>query len=165
MTKHAALLFMNSFSNERLTLYLLKYWHGNRHNKFWICENQEFQQIFIVAVLYDIHCYFSDISVSCEDVTGSVGKEVNLTCSVSLLINKCCIKNYMFEYKDSKICPQVLRESCERRKSVTCSYTPTTTVTEKFSFFVQASCGWKKLSFTVDTTGTAFTVTFLFRIK
>ncbi|KTG47281.1 hypothetical protein cypCar_00046000, partial [Cyprinus carpio] len=92
------------------------------------------------------------ISVSCEDVTGSVGKEVNLTCSVILLINKCCIKNYMFEYKDSKICRQVLRESCERRKSVTCSYTPTTTVTEKFSFFVQASCGWKKLSFTVDTT-------------
>ncbi len=112
-----------------------------------------------VAVLYDIHCYFSDVSVSCENVTGSVGKEVNLTCSVSLQKTDCCIRKYMFKYpesfNDSEICRKELpKESCEQRNSFTCRYTPTTAVTAQFRFFVQPTCGSKRAEFTVDIPGT-----------
>ncbi|XP_073684055.1 uncharacterized protein [Garra rufa] len=94
-----------------------------------------------------------DIKVSCDDVTRSFGKEVTLTCSVSLLINECCIRNYKFKHNDSKICPQVLPEhSCEQRKSFKCSYTPSTAMTENISFFVQATCGWTTTKFSADKT-------------
>ncbi|XP_050956709.1 uncharacterized protein LOC127157487 [Labeo rohita] len=111
-------------------------------------------QLFILVWTFTAVCQADDdISVSCDDVTGSVKKEVTLTCSVSLQKNKCCIKNNKFQYKNSTMCPQVLPEhSCEQRKIFTCSYTPPTAMTEKFTFFVQASCGWKKPEFTVNTT-------------
>ncbi len=111
-----------------------------------------------VAVLYDIHCYFSDINVTCENVTGSVGKEVNLTCKVSLQNTDCCIKNYKFKYpNDSTICNEVFpKELREQRNSIiTCSYTPTTAMTEQFSFFVQ-TCGYEIITFTVNIAGTIY---------
>ncbi len=105
-------------------------------------------------------CYFSDISVIC-DVTGSVGKEVNLTCSVSLQNTDCCIRKYMFQYpeiyNDSVICKKELpRDSCAQRNSFTCSYTPTTAITQQFRFFLQTACGAKRTEFIVDVTGILF---------
>ncbi len=109
-----------------------------------------------VAVLYDIHCYFSDINVTCDNVTGSVGKEVNLTCKVSLPNTDCCIEKYTFKYPKESICKEVFpRSSCEQRNNIiTCSYTPTTAMTEQFRFILQPTCGQKTTEFTVNITGT-----------
>ncbi len=105
---------------------------------------------------------FPDISVNCDGVTGSVGKEVTLTCSVSVPIENCCIKDSWFSYDDLIIHREVVPEgSCEHSKSFTCRYAPTTTITEKYSFFVQASCGWNKTNFTVNTAGAVYTVIFV----
>ncbi|KTF83700.1 hypothetical protein cypCar_00043961, partial [Cyprinus carpio] len=91
----------------------------------------------------------SDISVSCDDVTGSVGKEVTLTCNVSLQSGDCSIKMCMFRYpNDSAICEQELLKD----SSFACRYTPTTAMTENFSFFVQTNCGSNATEFTVDVT-------------
>ncbi len=105
-----------------------------------------------------ICCYFSDISVICDDVTGSVGKEVNLTCSVSLLITDCCIIMYRFQYpeiyNDSAICKKELPpDSCAQRNSFTCSYTPTTAITQPFRFFLQTTCGRNTTKFTLNIPG------------
>ncbi|XP_026079082.1 uncharacterized protein LOC113056516 [Carassius auratus] len=94
-------------------------------------------------------------SVSCDDVTGSVGKEVTLTCRVSLQRNDCCVAIYMFQYpeiyNDSAICTQELPEDpCEQRSIFTCNYTPTTAMTEKFIFSLQTECGMKRTKFTVN---------------
>ncbi len=111
-----------------------------------------------VAVLYDMHCYFSGFSVICDNVTGSVGKEVNLTCSVSLLNTDCCIEMYKFLYpeiyNDSVICRKELpNDSCAQRNSFTCSYTPTTATTQQFSFFLQTTCGAETTRFTLNIPG------------
>ncbi len=110
-----------------------------------------------VAVLYDMHCYFSDISVICDDVTGSVEKEVNLTCSVSLQITDCCIIKYMFQYPEiynDSICRKELpNDSCAQRNSFTCSYTPTTAITQPFRFFLQTPCGINTTKFTLNIPG------------
>ncbi|XP_050957866.1 uncharacterized protein LOC127158968, partial [Labeo rohita] len=97
-----------------------------------------------------------DFSVSCDDVTGSVGKEVNLTCSVSLNNTECCITGYKFKYSEinneAEICKKSPVNPCDQRNSFTCSYTPTTAMTEKFRFFVQTKCGSKNTEFTVVIT-------------
>ncbi|KAF4106303.1 hypothetical protein G5714_012293 [Onychostoma macrolepis] len=110
-------------------------------------------QLFVLVWTFSAVCQADkDISVSCDDATGSVGNKVMFNCSVSLLIDKCCIKSNTFIYNDSKFCRKVLpHDSCEHSKSFTCSYTPNKTMTEKFSFFVQASCGCKITEFTVVT--------------
>ncbi len=109
-----------------------------------------------VAVLYDIHCYFSDFSPSCDNVTGSVGKEVNLTCKVSRLINDCCIKTYMIKCPDAATCKK--EDSCEQSNSFTCLYTPTTAMTENCSFFVQTTCGTISTKFIVNIAGIIFSL-------
>ncbi len=105
-----------------------------------------------------MHCYFSGFSVTCDDVTGSVEKEVNLTCSVSLQKTDCCIRKYMFQYteiyNDSTICMKKLpNDSCAQRNSFTCSYTQTTATTQQFRFFLQTTCEVKTTRFTVDIPG------------
>ncbi|XP_026104328.1 uncharacterized protein LOC113075883 isoform X3 [Carassius auratus] len=94
-----------------------------------------------------------DISVSCENVTGSVGEEVNLHCSVSLMC-PCSIKKYKFQYlKDPAICTtESPKDSCKQSNILTCRYTPTTAITGKFSFFVQTTCGMNTTEFTVEIT-------------
>ncbi|XP_016109058.1 uncharacterized protein [Sinocyclocheilus grahami] len=116
-------------------------------------------QLFILVWTFTAVCQADkDLSVSCDDVIGSVGKEVHLTCSVSLQCPNCSIQMCKFRYpesfKDSTICkeePPV--NSCDQRNSFTCRYTPNTTMTEKFSFFVQTNCGRKTTKFTVDIAG------------
>ncbi len=97
-----------------------------------------------------MHCYFSGFSVICDNVTGSVGKEVNLTCSVSLQITDCCI--IMYKFNELVICPQS-EYSCAQRNSFTCHYTPTTAMTEPFRFFLQTTCGAKTTQFTLNIPG------------
>ncbi|XP_026099812.1 uncharacterized protein LOC113070628 [Carassius auratus] len=115
-------------------------------------------QLFILVWTFTAVCQADeDISVSCDDLTGSVGKEVTLICSVSLKITECCIIMYKFKYpeifNDSSICRQdVSVNSCEQRNSFTCRYTPPTEMKEQFRFFVQTKCGVKKaVIFTFNT--------------
>ncbi len=128
-----------------------------------MCYTHKFKSIMSclfycsVAVLYDIHCYFSVINVTCDDVSGSVGKEVRLTCKVSLQNTDCYFIIYTFRNpNNSMICkeefPKELRE--QRNNTVTCSYTPTTAMTERFRFFVQTTCEQKTTEFTVNIAGT-----------
>ncbi|XP_052467910.1 uncharacterized protein LOC128025517 isoform X1 [Carassius gibelio] len=114
-------------------------------------------ELFLVVLSFSAVCQGSDddISVSCDDVTGSVGKEVNLSCSVSLKITDCCITKYKFLYpeiyNDSSVCQDVSVNSCEQRDSFTCRYTPTTAMKEQFRFFASTTCGTKRTEFTLDT--------------
>ncbi len=138
------ILFMNDFSNERdmyVSLNFITFHEMSKNNIFFHCS---------VAVLYDMHCYFSDISVICDNVTGSVEKEVNLTCSVSLQKTDCCI--IMYKFNELVICSQP-EYSCAQRNSFTCSYTPTTAMTEQFRFFLQTTCGAKTTEFTLNIPG------------
>ncbi|XP_016314958.1 uncharacterized protein LOC107667752 [Sinocyclocheilus anshuiensis] len=114
-------------------------------------------QLFILVWTFTAVCQADkNFNVRCDGVTGSVGKEVHLTCRVSGV--QCCIQmckfRYPKSYKDSTICkeePPV--NSCDQRNSFTCRYTPNTTMTEKFSFFVQTNCGTETTEFTVDIAG------------
>ncbi len=115
-------------------------------------------EVCIILKLYC--CYYSDLcSVTCDNVTGSVGEEVHLTCRVSEQCAKCCIVKYKFQYPESykAICKEEFKmNSCEKRNSFTCRYTPTTAMTEQFRFFLQTMCGAKSTGFTVNITGTVY---------
>lgn len=107
-----------------------------------------------VALLCNIHCHFSDgCSVSCDDVTGTVAKEVTFTCSVPQHCAECSIKTYKLQnpesYKDSITCNQEL-------PNFTCRFTPTTEIKEKFKFFVQTQCGIYNPEFSVNIAGTVY---------
>ncbi|XP_026111508.1 uncharacterized protein LOC113088267 [Carassius auratus] len=114
-------------------------------------------QLFILVWTFTAVCQADEhVSVSCQNVTGSVGKEVTLSCSVSLKITGCCFIKYKFQYpeiyNDSSICQDVSVNSCEQRNSFTCRYTPTTAMKEQFRFFVQTTCGaGKEVIFTLNT--------------
>ncbi|CAM4712084.1 unnamed protein product [Leuciscus chuanchicus] len=115
-------------------------------------------QLFTLVWTFTAVCQADDdISVSCEDVTGTVKKEVTFTCSVSLNKSGCCITGYKFQYpeihKESDFCKQTVSK-CSQRNSFTCSFSPTTAMTEQFRFFVQTNCGNKRTEFTVDITET-----------
>ncbi|XP_073684887.1 uncharacterized protein [Garra rufa] len=115
-------------------------------------------QLFLLVWTFSAVCQADgDFSVSCDDVTGSVGKEVTFTCSISLQSTECCVKSYTFrpsEGYDFAICKEEFPvNTCDLRKSFTCNYTPTTAMTAKFRFFVQAQCGAKTAKFTVQLTG------------
>ncbi|XP_073684544.1 uncharacterized protein [Garra rufa] len=101
-----------------------------------------------------------DCSASCDDVTGTVGKEVTFTCNISKECSECCIIMYKFQYPEifnySAICKEESPENtCEQRNSFTYRYTPTKAMTGKFRLFVQAKCGMKgNAEFTVVITET-----------
>ncbi len=134
-------------------------------SELFLVKNTE---VCIILKLYC--CYSSDFcSVTCDNVTGSVGEEATFTCRVSEKCAKCCIVKYKFQYpdsyKDSAICKlEFNSNSCEKRNSFTCSYTPTTAMTEQFRFFLQTKCEVKSTGFTVNITGTVYnTVVYHFR--
>ncbi|ROI82019.1 hypothetical protein DPX16_22254 [Anabarilius grahami] len=116
--------------------------------------------LFIVVWTSIAVCQADDdvCSVSCEDVTGTVGEEVTLTCSVSQKCSECCITLYKFHYPEkhaSTICREEFPlDSCEKRNSFTCRYTPTKAMTEKLRFFFQTTCDKKITEFTVNKTET-----------
>ncbi|KTF79544.1 hypothetical protein cypCar_00040313, partial [Cyprinus carpio] len=109
-------------------------------------------QLFILLWTFTAVCQAKNFNVSCDDVTGFVGKKVNLTCRVSQQCDKYCLKMYKFKYpNDTAICKQEPPvDSCDESKSFTCSYTPTTPMTEKFRFFAQANCDMDTKEFTVN---------------
>ncbi|XDV44074.1 hypothetical protein PO909_012423, partial [Leuciscus waleckii] len=103
-----------------------------------------------------------DISVSCENVTGTVSEEVTFTCSVSLKKSECCIKSYKFQYPKKYNYSEICREEfpldpCEQRNSFTCSFNSTTVMTEQIRFFIQINQGWRSAEFTVDITESSAT--------
>ncbi|XP_067225691.1 uncharacterized protein [Chanodichthys erythropterus] len=115
--------------------------------------------LFIVVWTFTAVCRADDdvCSISCEDVTGTVGEEVTFTCSVSQKRPECCIIMYKFQYpekyKNSEICRQEFPlDSCEQRNSFTCRFTPTTAMMRQFRFFVQTMCEMKRAEFTVNIT-------------
>ncbi|KAK2876075.1 hypothetical protein Q8A67_020171 [Cirrhinus molitorella] len=116
-------------------------------------------QLFIVVWTFTAVCQ-ADVdfcSVTCHNVTESVGNEAQFTCSVLLLDTGCCIKLYKFQYpkhyNDNEICKEMpLVNACNQRNSFTCRYTPTTAMTEQFRFFVQTLCGICRTEFTVGAT-------------
>ncbi|KAK2876079.1 hypothetical protein Q8A67_020175 [Cirrhinus molitorella] len=116
-------------------------------------------QLFILVWSFSAVCQAdNDFSVSCDDVTGTVGKEVTFICSISLQDPDCCVTLYKFPnpegYDDSAaICKkEFLHNTCDSRNSIRCNYTPTTAMAVKFKFFVQAKCGVKSTEFTVNIT-------------
>ncbi|XDV44072.1 hypothetical protein PO909_012421 [Leuciscus waleckii] len=115
-------------------------------------------QLFTLVWTFTAVCQADDdISVSCENVTGTVGEEVTLTCSVSLEKSGCCIRVYKFQYPEKYNDSEIFRkefpqDSCEQRNSFTCSFSSTTVMTGEFRFFVQATCGSKITEFTVNIT-------------
>ncbi|XP_039521348.1 uncharacterized protein LOC120474787 [Pimephales promelas] len=122
-------------------------------------------QLIILLWTFTALCQADDeMSVNCEDVTGTVSEEVTLTCGISLKKTlKCsehCIKLYKFQYtekyNDSEICREEFSPgSCEQRNSFTCRFTPTTVMTGQFRFFITTECGWKVTEFTVNITETS----------
>ncbi|XP_050957829.1 uncharacterized protein LOC127158925 isoform X3 [Labeo rohita] len=111
--------------------------------------------LFILVWTFSAVCKADgDVIVSCDEVTGFVGKEVTFNCSISLQGTSCCVLMYMFQYpNDSVICKEKAPVNpCKQRNSFTCSYTPTTAMTEQFRIFVQTPCGTEISKFTVDIT-------------
>lgn len=96
-----------------------------------------------------------DFNVSCDNVTGTVGKEVILTCSISQC-NEAQFKKYKFLYpesfRESEICTTELNNSCKDLNNVTCRYTSNTTQTGLFEFFLQAQASHRKATFIVNIT-------------
>lgn len=113
--------------------------------------------LFTLLWTFTAVCQADDgFSVICDDVTGSVGKEVTFTCSVSLQRPECCIEfiKYYEIYEESAICRKELPYYlCEQRNSFTCSYTSTTVITQPFRFFLKTTCGAKTTRFTVNIKG------------
>ncbi|KAK2876077.1 hypothetical protein Q8A67_020173 [Cirrhinus molitorella] len=112
-------------------------------------------QLFILVWTFSAVCQADDdFSISCDDVTGSVGKEATFTCRILLQDTECCAEMYKFQYpNNSEICKEEsLVNSCDHSNSFTCRYTPTRAMIEKFRFFLQAKCGRKKTEFSVNIT-------------
>ncbi|XP_056325855.1 uncharacterized protein LOC130238774 [Danio aesculapii] len=114
-------------------------------------------QLFLLVWSFSTVCHGdTDVSsVSCDDVTGTVGNEVIFTCRVSEKCTEYCVKLYKFQYpeknNDSEICRQELsNDICEKRNIFTCRYTPDTTIKGTFRFFLQSACGIKTSTFTVE---------------
>ncbi|XP_058650350.1 uncharacterized protein LOC131551415 isoform X2 [Onychostoma macrolepis] len=122
-------------------------------------------QLFFLLWTFTAVCQADDdfFSVTCQNVTGSVGKQATFTCKIHRSA-KCCIVMYKFQYPESYKDSTIRKEeftvnSCEERNSFTCRFTPTTAKTEQFRFFVQTKCGVKRTEFTVDITGYYITET------
>ncbi|XP_073723301.1 uncharacterized protein [Misgurnus anguillicaudatus] len=96
----------------------------------------------------------TEITSNCTDVTAHVGKQINLTCTVSNLKKSCCMKMYKFIDDDPTICrKEFSSDSCKQESTVSCPYTANKTMTTKVKFFVQTTCGQKTTYFSVSTTG------------
>ncbi|NP_001314959.1 uncharacterized protein LOC100332446 precursor [Danio rerio] len=108
---------------------------------------------FIAVCQADI----GDCGVRCNDVTGTVGKEMIFACSVCEQSTKCCVKLYKFQYpekyNDSEICREGSVDGpCKKWSIFTCKYTPHTTMNETFRFFVQTAGAPERKQFTVNIT-------------
>ncbi len=113
-------------------------------------------------------CYSSDLcSVTCDNVTGSVGEEVHLTCRVSEQCAKCCIVKYKFQYPESykAICKEEFKmNSCEKRKQLHLQLHSNYSNDRTIQILSANMCGAKSTGFTVNITGTIYnTVVYHFR--
>ncbi|NP_001314806.1 uncharacterized protein LOC562542 isoform 2 precursor [Danio rerio] len=114
-------------------------------------------QLFLLVWSFSTVCHGDTgvCSVSCDDVTGTVGNEVTLTCRVSEKCKEDCIKMFKFlypeNYKNSEICRQKSPGgSCEKENIFTCRYTPDAAINETIRFFMQTRSSPVKGKFTVE---------------
>ncbi|XP_056325901.1 uncharacterized protein LOC130238812 [Danio aesculapii] len=114
-------------------------------------------QMFMLLWSFTLVCQADPhgCAVSCDNVTGTVGKEVIFTCRVSEQMAKCCVKLYKFFYpeiyNDSDIYRQKPHDKvCEKWSIFTCRYTPDKAMKETFRFFVQACSCADTAEFTVE---------------
>lgn len=102
-----------------------------------------------------IICSFADFpSTTCNEVTGHVGKNLTLNCTV-IYSDRCKAVLYKFinKDKDKTIC-RVELTSKSKQQHFSCSYTPNEDMTATFLFFLQANCGTVFIDFKVNTAGT-----------
>ncbi|KAK7135089.1 hypothetical protein R3I93_018254 [Phoxinus phoxinus] len=119
-------------------------------------------QLFILWTFPAVCQADDDISVRCEDVTGTVDQEVTLACSVSLKKSECCITLFKFQYPEKYNNSEICREefpldSCEQRNSSTCRLSSNKAMTGQFTFFMQTNCQPTQTQFTVNITETSKT--------
>ncbi|KAA0724799.1 hypothetical protein E1301_Tti023980 [Triplophysa tibetana] len=114
-----------------------------------------------VVLLVELVCIFTptgetdSFNLTCEDVSGHVGEELTLTCSVSGQRDTCCVKMYKFMNTaddDTTICKGLKNNTCPRRMNLTCPYTANSNMTTPFKFFLQTTCGPKTVELTVNIT-------------
>ncbi|KAI7796711.1 hypothetical protein IRJ41_004710 [Triplophysa rosa] len=112
--------------------------------------------VALVCIFTVIHTGETDsFNLTCEDVTGHVGVELNLTCRVSDQRGTCCVKMYKLMNtadNDTTICKELKNNSCLHRMNFTCAYTANSNMTTQFKFFLQTTCGRKTAEFTVNIT-------------
>ncbi|XP_056326115.1 uncharacterized protein LOC130239010 isoform X4 [Danio aesculapii] len=114
--------------------------------------------LFILLCTSTVTCQAneSDVcSVSCNNVTGTVGKEVIFTCRVSEQCTEGCVTLYKFQYpeiyNDVEVCKHKFpNDACEKKNIFMCRYTSDTAMTKTFRFFLQTECETKTAEFTVE---------------
>ncbi|KAI7796949.1 hypothetical protein IRJ41_009952 [Triplophysa rosa] len=89
---------------------------------------------------------------ACKDVTGHVGKELTLNCTVSYS-NRCRMVLYKLINKDKEttICREFASKPDQQHFS--CTYTANKVMSATFMFSLQANCGCITTTFTVNTGG------------
>ncbi|KAI7797047.1 hypothetical protein IRJ41_011792 [Triplophysa rosa] len=98
-------------------------------------------------------CKAYDSLFKCEDVTGHVGVELNLTCRVSYKHNTNCMMMYKFmnKDKDTRICRENFKSvPCEQLTSISCPYTANEVMITTFKVIIQTKDGTKSAEFTVN---------------
>lgn len=108
-----------------------------------------------VYSMLNIICSFTDFStITCADVTGNVGEESTLNCTV-IYSDRCHAALYKFinTDKDTTICKEEFTSKSDQQH-FSCSYTPNEAMTTTFKFFLQADCGHISTEFTLNTAGT-----------
>nr|XP_055032776.1 uncharacterized protein LOC129421344 isoform X3 [Misgurnus anguillicaudatus]XP_055032777.1 uncharacterized protein LOC129421344 isoform X3 [Misgurnus anguillicaudatus] len=94
-----------------------------------------------------------DIIINCEDVAGTVGHEINLTCTVSYPNQNCYMTMYKFtDTAADDICKeQFSKDLLKQERSFSCPYTADKAMKTKFKFHLQSTCGAKTKEFSVST--------------
>ncbi|XP_056325695.1 uncharacterized protein LOC130238639 [Danio aesculapii] len=93
----------------------------------------------------------ANCGVTCNDVTGTVGNEVILACSVCGQSTTGCVKLYKFQNSGSDIYKEVFPEGvCEKTSIFIRRYSPDKAMKGAFSFFVQVGGCTETKYFTVN---------------
>ncbi|XP_065116756.1 uncharacterized protein [Paramisgurnus dabryanus] len=98
----------------------------------------------------------TDMIINCENVTAPVGAEINLACTVSHLNQICYTTKYKFTDTTAAgddICKEQFSKDLSKQESrLSCPYTAKSTMTRKFKFYLQTTCGQRTTDFIVKIT-------------
>ncbi|XP_056626986.1 uncharacterized protein LOC130438814 isoform X2 [Triplophysa dalaica] len=106
----------------------------------------------MLLLVWTLTAVCKDDDITCEDVTGHVGKELTLTCRISYQSHTCCIMKYKFYNEDEIHREEFRKDPCIHLTSFSCPYTANEVTTTKIKFFSQTTCGAKTREFTVNIT-------------